>query len=491
EDILKQKTIAFAPFTYRFHPQVRARAGLLPWTELTRGGPGGPGEPSSGYWMRAQRLQLCELPSPHGHGFPGDWWERFHETNPEYFALQPDGTRSFHGHKMCHSNPDLQEQWVADVERQLAENPNERLFNASPADGYFTGHCICENCRAWDNPDAEACVLNWQGLSHAYVSLSDRHITFANHVARKLKQRFPNRELYVYMLAYGTWLPAPVAVVPDDNVIIGNVANFLLRSDMASKTFTSQRSNKERFADWGKITKLNFWRPNVGAPVGFQWGMPDVPLQRTMDDMQFAASNGWMGIYVDFVREIWSTQGPLYYLMAQLTWNPFQDGQAILKDYYSRAFGPAAREMEAYWTYLEQIREQCYGTEQPGRADHDILEFYNAERLDKALELLDAAKKALGPDDELYRKRVAFVEAGLDFTRLITECGRSAREYSRDNAADDVKAQLRVQNHAAWDKLRALRDAQPDAVRWRLFFGGYKADGPPQTPRYAPPLYIP
>ncbi|MCA1808889.1 MAG: DUF4838 domain-containing protein, partial [Lentisphaerae bacterium] len=268
---------------------------------------------------------------------------------------------------------------------------------------------------------------------------------------------------------------------------IGNVANFLLRSDTISRESPVGASPRDYFAGWGKVTKLHHWRPNVGAPVGFQWGMPDVPLRRTMEDIRFAADHGMMGIYVDYVREHWATQGPLYYLMAQLIWNPYADGEAILKDYYKRAFGPAAKKMEAYWNYMERIREECYGTEQPGRADHDVLDFYNKERLDKAYDLLNKAKAALGPENERHRQRIAFVEAGLDFTRLITECGRLVRLIQ---GYDDQDGQALVKLHANWEELRALRDNNPGAMRWRLFWGGHQAAGPPSTPRYAPTLWV-
>ncbi len=509
EDILRQNTIMFDSFEFRYHPQVRARSGLLSWAQMDRGvlGPEHPGTfaggASSNYWARAQRLQLCELPSLGGHGFPGGlgagfhWWDRFHETNPEYFALQPDGSRGggekpYPGRrtvKMCHSNPDLARQWLDDVAARLEENPNQRVFNAAPGDSSVTGHCVCENCRAWDHPDGEHVRLTWQGLSQIYVALSDRDVTFANRVARGLKERFPDRELYVYTLSYGPSAPAPLAVVPEDNVIIGNVSNFLLRSDIIHPRFTA--TFKQMFADWGEVTTMNFWRPNVGSPVGWQWGMPDVPFTRTIKDMKFAAENNWMGIYVDYVREHWATQGPLYYLMAYLTWDPHQDAQAILQDYYRRAFGPAAKEMEAYWGYMEKIREECYGTEQPGYADHDVLDYYNDERLGQAVALLNAAREALSADDDLYRERIEFVQTGLGFTRLVTECGRLVREYNRTGASDDVRARARAQIHENWEKLRALQQKHPGAMRWNLFFEGAGARGGPAPTRHAPPLWIP
>lgn len=487
EDIVEQKTIAFEPFAYRYHPQVLARGGLLAYSTLHRGGPSGPDEPAtygggmrSNYWLRAQRLQLSSFGSPGGHGF-GGWWDRFHEEHPEYFAMQPDGTRSPYPStgnvKMCLSNPGVAEQWLDDVAAELEENPNERIFNASPNDGWWSGHCICENCRAWDNHEAEPRRMSWNGISQNYVALSDRHVTFANRVARGLKGRFPDKELYVYMLAYGHSRPAPVEVVPDDNVIIGNVANFLLRSEMEDRGSQIGKTHREQFGDWGKVAKNHFWRPNVGSPVGWQLGLPDVPFQRTIDDMKFAADNGWMGIYVDYIREHWSTQAPMYYLMAQLTWDPSQDGQAILDEFYDRAYGPASEQMKDYWAYMEQIREQCYSLSHSAGVSMDVAyDFYNEERLSKAASLLEQAKTKAAGGPEKYQRRIRFTEVGLEFTRLFTENGRLMQ---RIRAEEDETGEARQRVKDNWEQIRELQREHNGAMLWRKIFIGYRADGPP------------
>ncbi len=364
-----------------------------------------------------------------------------------------------------------------DVEEKIEENPNQIVFNASPGDSWQRGHCICEDCREWDHPDGDRRRYSWEGLSQTYVALSDRDVTFANKVARGLKERFPDRDLYVYMYAYGNSRPAPVAAVPDDNVIIGNVANFLLRSDLPDRGSLAGKTHREQFAGWGEVTKNHFWRPNTGSPVGWQTGFPDVPLQRTIDDLKFAAENGWMGIYIDYVREFWSTQGPMYYLMAQLTWNPQQDGQEILSDYYQRAFGPAAEEMEAYWSYMEELREECYGDEKPGYSDHDLVEFYNEQRLDHAVALLNQAGKKAVDGPEIYRRRIDFVRAGLDFTRLLTECARLMKSVNDGEDEDGAKREKVLEN---WEKIRRLQQKYPSAMRWRNIFDGFRGSGPPR-----------
>ena len=146
EDIVTQKSIRFPIFTYRYHPSLRYRAGLFSYSRLAPKGKYG----RSQKWTRRQRLQLGSLEMEGGHGF-SDWWERFHETNPEYFALQPDGTRSGFPRpkntKLCQSNPEVPKQWLADVEEALKRNPNQHVFNASPNDGWSSGHCVCEPCR--------------------------------------------------------------------------------------------------------------------------------------------------------------------------------------------------------------------------------------------------------------------------------------------------------------------------------------------------------
>ncbi|MCA1808695.1 MAG: DUF4838 domain-containing protein, partial [Lentisphaerae bacterium] len=149
EDIIKQDTLACAPFAMRHHPQIRSRGGMFPYSQLGRA------SGANSDWVRRQRVQLDSLQIPaQGHAF-GDWWAKYHKDHPEYFALQPDGTRGggdqpFPGErtvKMCKSNPGLWEQWLQEVAQQLENNPLQTVFDAAANDGGRSGYCGCENCR--------------------------------------------------------------------------------------------------------------------------------------------------------------------------------------------------------------------------------------------------------------------------------------------------------------------------------------------------------
>ena len=74
-------------------------------------------------WFRHQRLG-GRVKLSYGHSY-GGWWNRYHETHPEIFALQPDGTRinTAERERLCVSNPTLWDLVAQDRIRQLREDP--------------------------------------------------------------------------------------------------------------------------------------------------------------------------------------------------------------------------------------------------------------------------------------------------------------------------------------------------------------------------------
>ncbi|MBC8868091.1 MAG: DUF4838 domain-containing protein, partial [Planctomycetes bacterium] len=413
EDVPRRKRIVFEPFEYRYHPQIRARGGAFNFSALSNKGYGRAHE-----WTRRQRLQLDSLRSEGGHAF-GDWHERFHETKPELFALQPDGTHGTHPSpknvKLCQSNPAVWQQWLADVEAKLKKDPTRTEFNASPNDGWSSGHCVCENCRAWDHPDGEPRLMHWHHHRETRPALSDRHVTFANKLAGLLKERYPDKDYRVMMLCYGHSRPAPIAARPAENVIMVSVANFFGRTELVDRGSTWGTTHRDQLAAWGKLAHHVMWRPNTGSPAGWQQGLPDVSIAQTIENIQFAAENRCVGIYIDSVWEHWATQGPQYYVMAQLFWDPAKNGQAVLDDYYGRAFGLAAADVQAYFETIEKARMTYVKEHGYGGGAFNFPRLYTNDLLSESGERLREAAVKVEGAPEIYRKRVAFVRAGLTY----------------------------------------------------------------------------
>ena len=451
EDVIEKQTITLEPFTYRYHPQVRERSGLFRLSELADG------RGVAHDWVRHQRLQLDSFMSTGGHAFT-DWWDRFHEEHPDYFALQPDGTRSGfpspHKVKLCLSNPKVWDQWIKHVEEVLEERPNQTLFNASPNDSHHRGICICENCRAWDHPDGAPKHYVWQGVGQEYVAMSDRYVTFANRLGEKLKERFPDRDYYVLMMAYGSSQPPPAEAVPADNVIISHVGHMPWQESMREKELA-------QWKQWADIAPHLMQRPNTGSPAGWQWGMPEVLTERTAHDFKFLAQHQWAGVFVDTVWEHWSTQAPQYYLMGQLTWNPDKDRETVMNDYYERGFGPASEHIKAYWTLLENTRNKLVDDEKASR--FDLHKFYTDEVLDRAAALLDKAEATLANAPDKYKPRLKLVRQGFTWTRLTVE-NRKLTAQVEETRDRDSEAANQVRDN--WETLRELSEQNPLIVNY-------------------------
>lgn len=454
-DVIKQKTIAFQPFKYRYHPQVRARSGLLHYSWM-----GGRG--MSKDWTRHQRLQLDSLYLPGGHAFV-DWWDRFRESDPDIFALQPDGKRDGFPApqyvKLCQSNPKVVELWLKDVERQLKDDPTRTVFNATPNDGYTSGICVCDECRKWDHPDGEIVNYHWRGKGQEYVAMSDRYITFANKLAKRLKERFPDKDYYVLMMAYGNSRPAPVAAIPAENVIVPHVSHFPWNE-------SRRVEHKEQWRKWkAKGSPKMMYRPNTGSYAGWQQGLPEVVSQKIIEDFKFLADQNCVGVFVDANWEHWSTHGPQYYLMARLIWDSSVDGDAVLDDYYRRGYGPAASDIKAYWDLFEGAREEYISKNNAFDTKKDkykLSNLYTPELLSKAEKILDRADAKV-IDNPKYRDRVAFTRAGLEYTKLMAENIALMKKYAEGECKDEKMAD---QVRTNWKKIQELWKDRPNAFSY-------------------------
>lgn len=457
EDVVKRDRIALAPFEFRYHPQIRSRNGLLHYSALDTKGYG-----RSHDWTRRQRLQLDSLSMEGGHGF-GDWWDRYHEQHPEIFALQPDGTRSgFPGGrnaKLCMSNPKVWSLWLDQVAERLKTNTTQTIFNASPNDGWASGHCVCPNCTAWDDPKGEPRVFNWRKKNEERPALSDRDVTFANTLGGLLKEKYPDKDYRVMMLSYGHSRPAPVVARPADNVIMAIVANFFGRTGLVDRGSTRGDTYRQQFEAWAKIVPAMLWRPNTGSPAGWQQGLPDLSVQQTIRDLKDVAAAHCEGVFFDAVWEHWATQGPQLYIMGQLVWNPSADADAVLADYYHRAFGPAAQPVREYFEAIEKAR-MAFTAKNNEAGLFSFPRLYTEELLRESQARLDRAKASV-PAESIEAKRVAFVQAGFDYTKRTVENIRLMSHYWKTK--DETTA---MQVRTNWLAIEKLVAANPHAINW-------------------------
>lgn len=466
-EVPSRSTIALPDFEYRYSPPLKQRHLRLQNYRKNIQGYGGKNEDAYAVgeslndellnWRRRQRAEERFIVA--NHAFT-QWWEKYHETHPEYFALQPDGTRSLctppDRVKLCISNPGVIEQWVANAREQLESDPELIIVSASPNDNSLEGFCVCENCEAWDAKSGPMVTLRWgDGKRERHVALTDRYARWWNILARRLKEEFPDREVYLGTWAYQSYRTPPVEVQLEDNIIVGHITSM--------PAYSVERREAER-QDWlgwaGQVENL-VWRPNL---FYYDRGMPLAFMQRSADDFKWLVEHGMVGLDMDTTYGHWALQGLQYYMMGKLAWDPYLDMDQELDDYMQHAFGPdAAPPMLEYFKTLEQIFYEK--AELDAKADGGsariahLPNIYTPAVIDRLQAQLDAAKARVrqGDSAEKYRQRIAFFQTGLDFTKLQLEAITAASAWRE---ADQNKQELWRRAVEAGERRDAFLDAQ-------------------------------
>lgn len=460
EDIIQKKTVTLPSFEYRFHPPFLQREIF----RLLRS------EGPLRQWSRFHHIYLDSFFSPNGHGFT-DWWEKYSKTNPDYFALQPDGTRSgFPGPgkvKIFEANPKVWQQWLENAEATIKADPDILVLNAAPNDSSNSGVSVDPESRAWDNPKGAPYVFSYaKGVKDEHVALSDRYVKFWNILAKGLKERFPGQRRYVGAFGYGPTKFPPLDGKLEDNVSIAFVGHFPLVDE------TARLEEKANWKGWADNASFMLYRPNLFIYSGAWHGYPSVTLKNTIEDFRFLAENKCKGLTIDTTPEFWAAQCVQYYLMAQLAWDPLQDGWAVVKDFYQRGFGPAAPEIEEYFQLVEKVHMRIINT--PGwrpslgnmrEMSARLPEYYNAEFLAAAGEILDRADRKVASASDLYRQRVAFIRTGLDFARNQSELTTLMTRIREVKGHDAAAVQRALELSAHRDEIMARFDGAAYAAR--------------------------
>lgn len=402
----------------------------------------------SAAWLRRQRLGRS-VEFQYGHAF-GSWWERHHQAHPDWFAQQsgggrewPAGLGGYDRVKICVSNPAVLDQWAADALAFFKAHPEAASFSASPNDNAYSGHCMCERCRAWDAPDApkvQLASVDEKGgkVAFEYPALTDRYVHFYNLAAERLAREAPGKLVGGY--AYGAWKTPPVRERPRENVLIGFVG-FGYTSDEA-------RAEARRSWDaWAKTAPRLFLRPNL---LHDGYGYPLNYARRLGEDLRHCGETGMTAADFDSLVHHWAGQGLNYYVLARMLWNPSADVDAIINDYCRSGFGAASPAVRAYFDALERHTNSLAAALPPGAGGRSP-DFIQAapERFtpDVLAALGGHVEKARGlaAGDPVVLKRVEFLAAGLEYARLQTGAIRAIRaaEQSKDWTAARAAVEAR------------------------------------------------
>ena len=396
-------------------------------------------------WFARQRLGQSQRVN-FGHAY-GDYAERFAQEHPDWFALQPDGTRTptTVRPRLDKENPGLIAQAARDAVRQLDADPLLSIPSLAPNDGGAGAWDLDAGARALDPVDGLAVTLPIRlgGLRVAlpYVAMSDRMFTYYNRVAEEVQRLRPGT--VVGASAYSTYRTPPLRVVPHPQLAFTFVG--LTYFDEA----TRQRDRRS-WDDWATAGNPLMLRPNA---LYSGHGLPGVFVTKLSEDLRHGYQTMMFGADFDGLTHHWASQGLNYYVLAKLLWNPAADVPSLVDDYCRAGFGPAAAEVKGYFAQLEALTNELAGgiaadvagglradEEEPGRGlDPDsiyavIPKYYGPARIATLRATLHRAAE-LAKTDAVVTRRIAFLGRGLDYAEQQAKVFALVNARKRDGAA--------------------------------------------------------
>jgi hypothetical protein len=425
-------------------------------------------------WLRRMRMG-DSFKLSYGHAFT-DWWEKYKDSEPEIFALQPNGRRGPRKAdrpdfvKMCVSNPRLWELQLEPLKKAVAQGARELWLNSCENDG-SGGFCVCPRCRKWDaDPNVrqseaskveDGSEVDRQGMqpdnSPLPESLSNRYARWYNELAVRVRQIDPDSRIVAY--AYGQYRQPPDKIQRiEPNVWIGYIG---FNAYPAASDY--RRASMDEWLGWSRRGATVFLRSNSLFYLGE--GAPLVTSHQLAEDFRFQVANGLRATDFDCLQGYWATTGPSYYLLARLLWDTDEDPDQILDEFYG-AFGPMAPVVKEYFADWEDYSTRLGDNPEYARLNRtDRLKayptFYTDAVLAGARKVLDKARPLLDKATPEERERFQNIELGLEHGQLLVKALRDGKTSngSEGTALLDFRRQIASRNviNVYWTTSKEIR----------------------------------
>jgi hypothetical protein len=366
--------------------------------------------------------------------------EKYWAAHPEYYALNPDGTRN--DRFLCMSSPAALGAATDTVVEYFREHPDFHDFAFSPPDAPVL--CNCPDCTR---------AMHGQFNGEGNGQVSDAYFGFVFKLADAVAKGAPGH--YITTMAYYNRCRPPEGV--DGR-----------RSNMLIQLASIQQCSLHSYADdrcWSRQeygAMLRRWAALTAGQVFYEYDphdwthsqRPGWRSQGIAQDLRLLKRLGGWG-YSNEGQMAWMATGLNYYVRARLAWDVGQDPAAMVRDFCDRFFGPAGEPMRRYCSAIEDAIRNCpsdvFAVWDGAAARDAIPVIFSAARLDQCANMLaEAARKA---SDEPYKARVRAFR--LHFDRL--------NGFAKAHDAM-VRGQYREAAAFADDMVKAVKDLNDTAL---------------------------
>ncbi len=331
--------------------------------------------------------------------------EKYTATNPEFFP-EINGerflpaTNTTHRWQPCFTAPGIVEEAIKNIIAYFDRNPSVPSYSLGVNDS--SGHCQCANCRALD-PGRKNVI----GRDH----LSDRYFTWANAVVEGVLEKYPDK--YFGCLAY-----SEVFEPPDTVKVHPRIVPYLTYDRMKWIHPELHAEGEEMTRRWEAMSPTPGWYDYIyGRPYQF----PRVWMHHMADYYRFGYEHGVRAMYAEAYPNF--GEGPKLYVALKLQWDPYQDVDALLDEWYERCAGPEGGAYvkqyyefwEDFWTrrVLDTSWFRLEGQYLPHRGEPTYLLEVTQDELAQCRNQLERAQKLASTDRQKARVQLLLDAFGL------------------------------------------------------------------------------
>ncbi len=312
-----------------------------------------------GFNLSFLRQRYSDRALPFGHGLAYlDLIKRFGNSNPEYFALMPDGQRykepgMVHPGHICY-NSGITEEIYKDIKAFFTGKPassrgikawsvnfaSKPYVSVMPQDWLYW--CCCARC-AKTAPGARV----YQNDPKAAQAISNFLWKYTADVARRLKKDKINA--VVTQMAYGCLDRLPECEIPE------NVAVQLAVKGMGKPEYWAE--DVSLLEKWSRKTrgKISIWTyPGKHMSKAEMKGIPAMMHRQTALYLQHV-KNYIYGVFLESETDYEIFNYLNYYTFAKVSWDLNTDLDKLLDEHYKVMFGAGAGEMKRFFDELEEL----------------------------------------------------------------------------------------------------------------------------------------
>ncbi len=342
-------------------------------------------------------------PEQGGHYSILGWCHTFYQLLPpaKYFQEHPEwyseigGKRVSEGAQLCLTNPVMREELVKNALEWIRRDPGAGIISIAQND--CAGNCQCPACAALEKEEGAP-----SGLL----------LRFVNSVAERIQKEFP--DVLVETLAYQYTRKAPIVTRPRENVIV-RLCSIECTFPEPLATGAANADFKRDIETWSSISgQLYIWDYVTNFA---QYLLPHPNLQVLAPNIRCFVANKAVGLFEQ--GDAGSSCGEFVelraWLLAHLMWEPSRDANALIDEFLSGYYGPAAWPLRRYMDRMHDAASRSGATVHCFAPDTSA--WLELGDLNEATTLFGDAEKAVAGDPVLGA-RVRRARLPLDYAWL-------------------------------------------------------------------------